>query len=111
MAGTFTLENEHGQLPLATAVLYTCPTSPAAQCLVKLVTVVNTDTSATPITFNLFVKGAGTKRLISSINQILKKGFNSRSRGDFTLKSGETIQGDASVASKVDFTINVVEET
>lgn len=95
-----------GQLPAAKAALYTAT---AVKAIIHKITVVNTDSSAR--TFNLYRKrAAGTSKLITPANCSLGVGYLAETEKPFTLSAGDSIEGDASVALKLDYTINGVEE-
>ena len=95
-----------GQLAVATAVIYTVPG--ATQTIIKTITLVNTD--SVPRTVNLFIKGAATNRRIIPKDTSLGAGFLLETDQEYTLEAGDTIEGDASAVTIVDFTIHGVEE-
>lgn len=108
MAGTFATKQTAGQLAATIGDLYTCPASTTA--IVKTITVVNTDSSAR--TMNLYIlKAAGTARRIVPKNMALAAGYNGIEDSTYTLEAGDKIQGDASAANVVDYTISYVQET
>lgn len=96
-----------GQLPNTKGTLYTTPAS--TQAIVISITLVNTDSSAR--TVNLYVKPGATSRRIIPVDMSLGIGAQSEYTGRITLEAADLIEGDASVASKVDYVINGVEET
>jgi hypothetical protein len=90
----------------ANTTLYTVPTGKAA--IVKNLRCVNRDTSQR--TFNLYMKtAAGTAQLITPQNMVLPAGGLAVEENEVTLAAGDQIQGDASVASKVDCVISGIE--
>ena len=95
-----------GQLAATKGTLYTVPTD--TQAIVKTITLVNTVTSAR--TVNLYVKPGGTSRRIIPKDLSLAAGAEFEWEGTLTLSAADLIEGDASVASKIDYTINGVEE-
>lgn len=109
MAGTFTIALlANGQLPLATGDLYTVPGATTA--IIKTITLVNTDVSARLVNLYL-LKAAGTARKIIPVNTSLPVGYSLETDEEYTLGAGDKIQGDATAATMVDFTVNGVEET
>lgn len=98
-----------GQLPSSTGVLYTVPAS--TRTSITYFAITNTDTS--PRTFNIYIT-----RVSSSARRIAGKDW-SIADGDFVnicdapegirLSPGDTISGDASVGSKLDYVICGVE--
>ena len=96
-----------GQLPDSTGDLYTAPEGKSA--LLKTVTVVNTHTATE--TVNLYVKPAGgsARRLIPKDLQ-LKAGYLLVVDDELTLEAGDKLQGAATTASKLDYTVSGVED-
>lgn len=97
-----------GQLAAATAAIYTVPAS--TQAIIRRIVLVNTDTSAR--TVNLFTDASGTDR------RECPKDLSLEANGGMvildkiiTLEAGDKIEGDASVADKVDYQIDGVEQT
>lgn len=109
MAGTFTIKSlANGQLGLATTNLYLVPASTTA--IIKTITLVNTDSVTR--TVNLYLlKASGTARKIIPVNLSLAAGYSLETNEEYTLGAADSIQGDASAATVVDFTVNGVEET
>ena len=86
--------------------LYTAPASKST--IVKNIRLVNTDTA--PRTLNLYYKrSGGTARLITPANMGLAAGFLGIEEAELTMEAGDKIQGDASVANKLDYVISGVE--
>ena len=107
MAGIFTIKSlADGQLAAAKGTLYTCPAG--TQTIIKTIVLVNTDTAARDV--NLYIN-SGTSRRIIPKDMEMGIGYSKIFSDELTLAAGELIEGDASVADKVDFTINGVEET
>ena len=94
-----------GQLGAATVVLYTVPIGRTA--IIKTITVVNTDVATRQ--FNLYLRRTGTLRRISSANQNLGAGWKSVEDVPHTMESGDTVEGSASIAGVIDYTIDGVE--
>lgn len=105
----FTIKNlANGQLAAAEGSLYSVPAATAA--IVKTITLVNN--SAGAITINLYIlKSAGTSRRIIPVNMSLASGFSLETDQEYTLGAADSIRGDASSATTVDFTVSGVEET
>lgn len=98
----------NGQLPSTIGDLYTAPAS--TQAIVETITLVNTHTSA--VTCNLYVlESGGTARRFIPKDMSLGAGYKGVEDHPITLEAGDKIQGDASVASKVDYIINGVENS
>ncbi len=82
-------------------------TVPASKTtIVKSMRFVNTDTQAR--TINIYYKRA-TSRLISPVNMTLGAGSLAIDDQEITMEAGDLIQGDASVASKIDYVISGIE--
>lgn len=108
MAKTFTITAlADGQLAAAKATLYTCPG--ATQTIIKTITYVNTDGSARDV--NLYLKPGATSRRIIPIDMELGAGYSLIFDDELTLEAGDLIEGDASLANVVDYTINGIEES
>jgi len=109
MAGTFTIKSlADGQLGAAKAALYTVGAS--TQTIIKTITLVNTDTSARTVNLYICVSG-GTSRRIIPKDMELGIGYMMVYDDELTLEAGDLIEGDASVATVIDYVINGVEET
>lgn len=87
-----------GQLPNAKATLYTF----AADGFFKL-SATNTDVGA--VTVNIYVNNSGTSRRIGGKDVSLAAG-TPKEYPTHTMQAGDTIEGDASVANKVDYKIS-----
>ena len=97
-----------GQLANTKGTLYTVAGS--TETIVKTITYVNTDSSAR--TVNLYVKRSGsTSRRIIPKDMTLGIGYMAVYDSEITLEAGDIIEGDASAATVVDYTINGVEKT
>lgn len=109
MAGTFTIKSlADGQLGAVKAALYTVGAS--TQTIIKTITLVNTDTNARTVNLYICVSG-GTSRRIIPKDMSLDIKYCFIFDDELTLEAGDKIEGDASVANKVDYVINGVEET
>lgn len=96
-----------GQLAAAKATIYTCPASTTA--IVRLITYVNTGAN---VTVNLYVKpSGGTSRRIIPMAMVLLAGYLMEEDQVITLEAGDVLEGDASIATQVDFTVGGVERT
>jgi len=96
-----------GQLANSIGDLYTVPASTTGY--VKKIILVNT--GAGNNTVNLYVTpSGGTARKIISEDTVLATG-ESLEQTDLVLDTGDKIQGDATNATEVDFTIYGAEET
>lgn len=99
-------ELANGQLPASKTTLYICPAS--TQAIIKTISVVNTHTSA--VTINLYKKkSGGTSRRFTPVDLSIGIGYQGIERNEITLEAGGVIEGDASVADKVDYIISGVE--
>ena len=97
-----------GQLAAAKATIYTCPTATTA--IIRCISLVNTGAAAR--TVNLFLKSSGgTSRRIISKDLSLGVGFLMEFDKVLTLEAADVIEGDASAATEVDYTISGVERT
>jgi hypothetical protein len=86
--------------------LYTVPA--AKTTIVKNIRLANTDTAAR--TLNLwFKRSGGTSRLISPSAMTLAAGSLAIDDQELTMEAGDKVQGDASVANKIDYVISGVE--
>lgn len=109
MAGTFSIKAlGDGQLAAAKAALYTVPAS--TQTVVLTITLVNTDSSER--TVNLYIDATGvSRRIIPEDMPLAADGGYYVFCSPLTLEAGDKIEGDASLANVVDYTISGVEET
>jgi len=94
-----------GQLPAAKGTLYTVPG--ATQAILRSVTLVNTDTVKR--TVNLYVNRTGTSRRIIAVNQEIAAKSPTYVNVIVALEAGDLVEGDASAAVVVDYTLNGVE--
>lgn len=94
-----------GQLAASKGTLYTTPA--LTQTIIKSITLVNTDSSAR--TVNLYKKPGSTSRRIIPKDLSLAAGESFEFDLVLTLEAGDLIEGDASSANVVDYTINGVE--
>ncbi len=96
----------NGQLSDSTGDLYTCPAS--TQAIVQPIILVNTHTSA--VTCNLYIlESGGTARRIIPVDMSLGAGYKGVEDNPITLEAGDKLQGDASTADKIDYSISGVE--
>jgi len=96
-----------GQLPATTGTLYIVPASTRA--LIKTIKVVNLNTIAE--TINLYLEpSGGTARCIIPKNLSLGIGYLLVVDDELTLEAGDKLQGSATDATMVDYTISGVEE-
>lgn len=97
-----------GQLAGAKATLYVVPGGTTT--IIKTITYVNTDSSARNV--NLYIKSSGgTSRRIIPKDMELGIGYMMVYDDEITLEPADEIEGDASAATVVDFTINGVEKS
>lgn len=94
----------HGQLPLAKTTLYTCP--PDTRVSITCISLVNTDTSAR--TANLYLKASGgSSKSIIPHNLSMAVSYQYREKElSHAMHGGDVIEGDASVADKIDYVIS-----
>ncbi len=100
-----------GQLAVPKGTIYACPTS--TQAIVHSITLVNTNKSkSTFVNVNLYLQrdGSNSRRILPT-DMELNGRFMAVEDTVLTLEAGDLIEGDASVASTVDYTINGVEES
>jgi len=97
-----------GQLAGAKAAIYTVPA--ATRVIVSTITLVNEN--AANRTVNLYIlPSGGASRRILPVDMPLEAESMWIHSDEFTLGPGDAIEGDASVAADVDYTISGVEET
>lgn len=96
-----------GQLPNTKQTLYTVPGATSA--VIKTISIAGSGTSAT---INLYIKKAGgTSRRIIPMDLPFGAKWLLETDEEYTLETGDKIEGDASVASSIDYSIHGVEET
>jgi len=96
-----------GQLVAAKAILYTVPAAIAA--ILKTISYVNTDIAARDV--NLYIKpSGGVSRRIIPKDMELGIGYMMVYDDELTLEAGDVIEGDASAANVVDYSISGVEK-
>ena len=95
-----------GQLAGSKGTIYTCPSGVTA--IVRTIQLVNTDSSSR--TVNLYVN-SGTSRGIIPKDTTLKAGESLEVDLPVTLEAADLIEGDASSANLVDYTISGIERT
>ncbi len=94
----------HGQLAAAKATLYTCP--PDTRVSITCISLVNTDTSARTVNLYLKENGGTSRRIIPkdlSIGTAYQFIDKEPSRA---MHLGDVIEGDASVADKIDYVLS-----
>jgi hypothetical protein len=97
-----------GQLAAAKGTLYTVPASTSAVVLV--VVLVNTDTVDRAV--NLYYKKAsGTSRRLLPVDTLMTAKTKLTMEDKITMGAGDEIEGDAAVATTVDFVVSGVERT
>lgn len=97
-----------GQLADATGDLYTVPASTTAY--IKSITLVNTGAGDNDVNLFLLPSGGTARRLISK-DLCLATAESLVFDAPIVVDTGDKIQGDATSASEVDYTINGAEET
>uniref|UniRef100_A0A6M3IQS1 Uncharacterized protein n=1 Tax=viral metagenome TaxID=1070528 RepID=A0A6M3IQS1_9ZZZZ len=96
-----------GQLGTTKTTLYTCPAS--TQAIVKTITLTNT--SGSTVKVNLYVQKDGTNsRRICPKDMELKAGYTYKDNDVHTLDAADLVEGDANVASVIDYSISGVQE-
>lgn len=96
------------QLPGSKGTLYTCPSGTTTT--VRNITAVNTSLSAT-IKINIYLNRTGTSRRIWPTDLEFAPRFKLGDDDVYTLEAGDLIEGDADLASTIDFTISGWEES
>src|SRR5437879_3727636 len=91
----------------AQGMLYTVPAGKAA--IVKTQRFVNTDTVSRTMNLYYLKSGAGSAQRILPPNMSLAPSALVVEQDELTMAAGDQIQGDASVASKIDFVISGIE--
>jgi len=97
----------NGQLANSKGDIYTVPA--ATQAVIKSITLFNTNTSAETIALHI-LKASGTSRQIIGGSLALSGGYCIDDT-EYTLGAGDKIQGNTTTASKVDYTVNGIEES
>lgn len=96
-----------GQLPSSKGTLYTVP--PGATTIIVTITLVNTDSAAR--TVDLYLNRTGTSRRIISKDLSIAAGNSLEHTTRHTMEAGDLLEGDASAATVVDYTVDGTEET
>lgn len=96
----------NGQLANTKGTLYTTPG--ATQTIVKTITLVNTGASTR--TINIYLNTSGTSRRIIPKDTSLLTGEAFYIDLNLTLEAADLIEGDASAATEIDYTISGIEE-
>ncbi len=91
----------NGKLAGTTAAIYTVPSNRVGN--VKSIWLVNTHSAA--VTVNLYVRSGSNLRHITPVDLTLGIGYRAVEDTPILLGPGEKIEGDASVADKVEFVI------
>jgi len=93
-----------GQLPLAKTTLYLCPLGKKVR--IELITFVNI--TLVNRTINLYLKrdGVNSRRIIPINLTLAAGGGTAYFNNIFSLESGDLIEGDASAAGVIDYTIS-----
>lgn len=101
-----------GQLPNAPGTLYTAP--PGTIVYVTVVSFVNTSASARTINFYYKRAGGTSRRIVFAKDYQLEAGaadgHYANQKGALLLAAGDSLEGDASAASAVDYVIMGVED-
>ena len=108
MAGSFAIRLlAEGQLPNTKQTLYTVPGATSA--VIKTISIAGT---GTPATINLYIKkSGGTSRRIIPMDMALGGTYLLETDEEYTLETGDEIEGDSSVATSIDYSIHGIEET
>ena len=106
--GSYAIKNlANGQLPNAKGTLYTVPAS--TDTIVRSIVLVNTNTTAEAVNL-YFCPNAGTSVRLIPKDLSLGIGYSLVFDVPVTMgTAGDLIQGDATTAAKVDYTISGVE--
>lgn len=96
-----------GQLANSKGTIYTVPAS--TQAIIKSITLVNTNTTTENI--NLYFKASGgtSRRVVVQDVPIAAKGLLIMD-DEITMEAADTLEGDTTTVSKVDFVISGVED-
>lgn len=97
-----------GQLAATKATLYTVPAD--TETIITCIKLVNTDSSARTVNLYIKVSGGSSRRVIPN-DMSLGIGYMCEEDQVFTLEAGDVIEGDASVATVVDYSIFGVQVT
>lgn len=100
-----TLKVADGQLAAAKATIYTAA-NPAVILGIVLV-----NTSAAAVNVNLYVNRSGTSRRITEVSQSIPANGRYEDSGRYTLEASDLLEGDASAATTVDYTVSAVEKS
>lgn len=94
----------HGQLPVAKTTLYTCP--PDTKVSITCISLVNTDVAIR--TANLYLKASGgTSKSIIPQNMAIGIDYHFIEKElSHAMHAGDVIEGDASVAVKIDYVLS-----
>ena len=95
-----------GQLANSKGTVYTCPASTTAY--IKSITVYNSNSTSETVT--LWLNRTGTSRVVFKAT-LTTGDYGEALDSVLVLEAGDIIQGQATTASMVDYTISVVEET
>lgn len=101
-----------GQLGAAKATIYTAPATAGTKIVIPIGGLVLVNTGAAARTVNLYTNRAGTSRRFVAKDYTLQAGNDGFLRNDaiIVLESSDLIEGDASTAAEVDYTISGYEE-
>lgn len=99
-----------GQLPNTKTTLYTVPASTSA-----LLTITLAATGASARTVNIYIKrSGGTSRRVLGMDTNMDPGdvgYIDHEGRPWSLATGDIVEGDASAATEIDYTIDGVERT
>lgn len=99
-----------GQLPNSKTTLYTVPAS--TSCLLTITLVA---TGASARTVNIYIKrSGGTSRMIIGKDTTMNPGdagYIDHDGRPYSLATGDIVEGDASAATEIDYTLDGVERT
>lgn len=98
-----------GQLPTAATTLYVVPSG--LKAIIKTITLVNADVATGAANVNLYLKTAATSRRIIPTSCSIPYAYLLETDSEYTLEAGDSIEGDSSVASAIDYTISGVEKS
>lgn len=96
-----------GQLPSSQTTLYTAN---GVSTIINTIRCVNTHTSSVTMNLYIRVKGSSARRIIPK-DMTLKAGYLLVVDDEQNLEATDRLQGDASVANKVDYIVSGIEKT
>lgn len=101
-----------GQLANAKATIYTAPAAAGTKIVIPIGGLVLVNTGAAANTVNIYVNRTGTSRRVIPKDYTLQAGNDGFLRNDsvIVLETSDLLEGDASTAAEVDYTLSGYEE-